>query len=221
MADLYVIEPIAVEPRRSETRLDVLLPSRRELLRHAHLDAETCSLELPQQALREGVPTLPLKLVVKVIGHDSVFVLEGESVTVVPGGRTRVLVQVTRESLRDFSAMVAFACGRPASWGRRRQLRVPLTEAVEILLEGKLCSARLVDLSRRGAFVICAKGALEPGEQLDVVVPLGWLRQGWCSARVKWNGIKFGQKGMGLEFTELPPQVSQWIQRRVDKPAGT
>ena len=218
MADLYMIEPIAVE-QRQEQQLEVVLPSRRELLRHAHLDAQTCSLELPPQALQNGVPSVPLKLVVRVVGSHDLFYLDAESVTVVPGGRTRVLVQVTHASLRDFSAMVAFACGRPASWGRRRSPRVPQVEAVELLLEGKLCSARLVDMSRRGAYVICNRTLPEPGVQLDMVVPLGWLRQGWCGTRVIWSGIKQGQKGVGLEFVDLPAAVAQWIQKRVDKPA--
>jgi hypothetical protein len=216
MADLYMIEPIAVEQRK-ETRLEVVLASRRELLRHAHLDAHTCSLEIPQHAMRDGVPQLPVKLIVRVQGNDSVFYLEGESITVVPGLRTRVLVQVTRESLRDFSAMIAFACGRPASWGRRRTPRVGHADAVELMLQGRLTSARIVDLSRRGAFVTCINPP-DAGAQLDVVVPLGWLRQGWCSARVIWSGVKLGHKGMGLEFTDMPPQVSQWIQRRLEQP---
>ncbi len=202
---MFLISPVGTTLRGT-----MRFPDGRSLLRSVRVGGGASDLFWRTEI---GAPSgAEVRLDVRVGSDSPCFSLCGHVVeTCIPHlAHLRGGVWVRMEGSRawPFAAAMAWAAGRPMSWGRRAapRRRVDLPIALQRRMTKE--TARVLDLSRRGARLRVANTAgMSPVLTMTVPVSLG--QRDSLDARLIWRDPS--RHEIGIQFTEISRGAMSWL----------
>lgn len=201
--------------------LSVPYPSRRAVLTAARAEGAKMTLFVPLDvSVRVGEA---LTLDIQIASLDRRFTLTTRVASV--GGARNGLAgsagfSVTFEGSckREAAEMIAICAGRAPEQGTSISARFQTRIRCHVRDGAKRLKGFIADLSAGGVFIAVPPPAkVSIGSEVQLLVEPGWFGLGGTciAARVVWRGVKDGQKGIGVRFTEDGARIQSLLRKHV------
>lgn len=201
--------------------LIVQYPSRRSVLTASRAEGAKMTLFVPSDVHVRVGETLTLDVQIASVPRQ--FVLSTR-VAALGGARAGLAgtagFTVTFEGpcKREAAEMIAICAGRAPAQGTSISARFMTRIKCHVRNGSNRLKGFIADFSSGGVFIAVPPTAkVQVGSEVQLLVEPGWFGfGGTCvAARVVWRGVKHGEKGIGVRFTEDSSRIQSLMRKHV------